>query len=290
MISMAVFRNIGRTLEMIKWEHSVFALPFALSGAMLAAKGWPSGHQLLWIIVCMVSARTAAMAFNRLADADIDADNPRTQMRALPAGTLSKKFVTAFVVLACAVFVLAASQLNALTLYLSPVALAVVLLYSYTKRFTQWSHLVLGFALGIAPAAAWIAVRGALDWRILLLTAAVTFWVGGFDIIYACQDLDFDRRSGLRSVPQSIGIANALMLSRILHALVFVLLGAVVIVFGLGILAIVGVFVVALLLAYEHSLVRANDLSKLNAAFFTMNGVIAVVYFAFVATDLLWKY
>jgi 4-hydroxybenzoate polyprenyltransferase len=286
----ALFRNIGTTLEMIKWEHSVFALPFALSGAMLAAKGWPSGRQLLWIIVCMVSARTAAMAFNRLADADIDADNPRTQMRALPSGVLSKKFVTVFVVLACAVFVYSAAQLNALTLYLSPVALSVVLLYSYTKRFTRWSHLVLGFALGIAPAAAWIAVRGALDWRILLLTVAVAFWVGGFDIIYACQDFDFDRRAGLRSVPQSIGIANALMLARILHALVFIFLGAVAIFFGLGIIGLAGVVVVAMLLGYEHSLVRANDLSKLNAAFFTMNGVIAVVYFAFVATDLLWKY
>jgi hypothetical protein len=177
----AVLHNLRTTLEMIKWEHSIFALPFALCGAMLAAGGWPTAWQLSWIIVAMVAARSAAMAFNRLADAEIDAINPRTQRRALPAGALSRGFVGAFVTVACAVFVLAASQLNRLTLLLSPVALAIVLLYSYTKRFTRWSHLVLGFALGVAPAAAWIAVRGSLDPRILLLTAAVTFWVGGFD-------------------------------------------------------------------------------------------------------------
>jgi 4-hydroxybenzoate polyprenyltransferase len=176
------------TLEMIKWEHSIFALPFALCGAMLAAGGLPAWSQLGWIVVAMVSARSAAMAFNRLADASIDAANPRTATRALPAGMLTPAFVTTFVLVACAVFVLAASQLNRLALWLSPVALAVVLFYSYAKRFTRWSHLLLGFALGIAPAAAWIAVRGSLDPRILLLTAAVTFWVGGFDVIYACQD------------------------------------------------------------------------------------------------------
>src|SRR4051812_35084308 len=274
---------------MIKWEHSIFALPFALSAAMLAAGGMPSGRQVLWIIGCMVAARSAAMAFNRLADSAIDAANPRTAKRALPAGDLSKTFVTAFIVLCCAVFVFAAWRLNRLTLYLSPVALFVILFYSYTKRFTRWSHLVLGFALGIAPAAAWIAVRGSLDWRILLLTAAVTLWVGGFDIIYACQDFDFDRHSGLFSVPQSYGIPNALMLARLLHALVFVMLSALVVLFGLGKFALIGVVVVALLLAYEHSLVHANDLSKLNAAFFTMNGVIAVVFFAFIAADLLLR-
>ena len=192
-----VLRNLRVTLEMIKWEHSVFALPFALCGAMLAANGLPAGQQLLWIIVAMVAARSAAMAFNRLADASIDAANPRTQTRALPAGTLTPAFVATFVVCSCAVFVLAASQLTHLALLLSPVALAVVLLYSYTKRFTRWSHLVLGLALGIAPSAAWIAVRGSFDPRILLLTAAVTFWVAGFDVLYACQDYEFDRRGGL---------------------------------------------------------------------------------------------
>jgi len=274
-------------LEMIKWEHSVFALPFALCGAMLAAGGMPTATQLGWILLCMVTARSAAMAFNRLADAQIDAANPRTAMRAIPAGVLSQKFVMFFVVACCAIFVLAAAQLNRLTLYLSPVALALVLLYSFTKRFTRWSHLLLGFCLGVAPAAAWIAIRGSLDPRILILTAAVTFWVGGFDVLYACQDIDFDRTYGLNSVPQAYGIRSALWFSRTLHLLMLALLLALVLTFGLGKIAIVGVLAVALLLAYEHSLVSAADLSKLNAAFFTMNGVIAVVFFVFVAVDIL---
>jgi 4-hydroxybenzoate polyprenyltransferase len=281
--------NIGTTLEMIKWEHSIFALPFALCGAMLAAGGIPSGWQLLWIVVCMISARSAAMAFNRLADAQIDAANPRTATRAIPAGALSMKFVALFVATACAIFILAAGQLNRLTLYLSPLALAIVLFYSFTKRFTRWSHLVLGFALGVAPAAAWIAVRGSLDPRILVLTAAVTFWVGGFDVLYACQDLEFDRAHGLNSLPQAYGLRPALALARVLHLIMLFLLVALVVVFGLGKIAFVGVAVVALLLGYEHSLVSPRDLSKLNAAFFTMNGVIAVVFFLFVAADLLLR-
>jgi len=272
---------------MIKWEHSVFALPFALCGAMLAAGGMPTAAQLGWILLCMVTARSAAMAFNRLADAQIDAANPRTATRAIPAGILSQKFVTLFVVVCCTIFVLAAAQLNRLTLYLSPVALALVTLYSFTKRFTRWSHLLLGFSLGVAPAAAWIAVRGSLDPRILILTAAVTFWVGGFDVLYACQDIDFDRTYGLNSVPQAYGIRSALWFSRTLHLLMLALLLTLVLIFGLGKLALVGVMAVALLLAYEHSLVSATDLSKLNAAFFTMNGVIAVVFFVFVAADIL---
>src|SRR5277367_7177513 len=202
---------------MIKWEHSIFVLPFALCGAMLAAHGIPDAHTLLWIVVAMVSARSAAMAFNRLADTAIDAANPRTRTRALPAGHLSPVFVSTFVIISCAIFILAAEQLNRLTLWLSPVALAVLLLYSYTKRFTRLSHLVLGFALGIAPAAAWIAVRGSLDPRILLLTAAVTFWVAGFDILYACQDFQFDRDAGLHSIPRHLGIRNALMIARLFH-------------------------------------------------------------------------
>jgi 4-hydroxybenzoate polyprenyltransferase len=229
------------------------------------------------------------MAFNRLADASIDAANPRTSIRALPAGLLTPSFVSTFVVLSCGIFVLAASQLNRLTLMLSPVALAVVLLYSYSKRFTRWSHLFLGFALGIAPAAAWIAVRGSLDPRILLLTAAVTFWVGGFDVIYACQDYDFDRRHELHSLPRHLGIHSALWIARIFHLTMLGLLVAVVLVFGLGKLAIAGVIAVAALLAYEHSLVRHDDLSKLNAAFFTMNGVISVVFFLFVGADRLLR-
>ena len=285
--SVPLIRDIRTTLEMIKWEHSVFALPFALCGAMLAARGWPTAWQLAWIAVAMIGARSAAMAFNRLVDADIDAANPRTKMRAIPAGALSRKFVVVFVAVSAALLLLAAWRLNRLAFYLSPVALAVVLLYSFTKRFTRWSHLVLGFALGIAPAAAWIAVRGSLDPRILLLTAAVTFWVAGFDVLYACQDYDFDRQSGLYSIPRFVGIGNALWIARALHLVMLALLAALVVVFGLGKFALSGVVVVAVLLLYEHSLVRAHDLSKLNAAFFTMNGVIAVVFFLFIAADLL---
>ncbi len=286
---MAVLHNLRVTLEMIKWEHSIFALPFALCGAMLAAGGLPTAHQLIWIVIAMVAARSAAMAFNRLADASLDAANPRTRTRALPAGHLSPVFVATFVVITSAVFMIAAAQLNRLSLWLSPLALAVLLLYSYTKRFTRWSHLVLGFALGIAPAAAWIAVRGSLDVRILLLTVAVTFWVGGFDVLYACQDLDFDREAGLHSVPRYFGIRGALWIARAFHALMVVLLVALLIVFGMGKLALCGVGLVVLLLLYEHSLVKSDDLSKLNAAFFTMNGIISVLFFFFVAADLLLR-
>ena len=287
---MGLLHNLKTTLEMIKWEHSVFALPFALCGAMLAAGGLPAWHQLAWIIVAMVAARSAAMAFNRLADFSIDAANPRTAIRALPAGLLTPAFVTTFVAISCGIFVLAAWQLNRLTLWLSPVALAIVLAYSYSKRFTRFSHLFLGFALGIAPAAAWIAVRGSLDPRILLLTAAVTFWVGGFDVIYACQDYDFDRNYGLHSLPRYLGIPAALWIARFFHVVMLGLLIALVVVFGMGKLAAAGVIAVAALLAYEHSLVRHDDLSKLNAAFFTMNGVISVVFFVFVAGDLLLRH
>ncbi len=286
--SVAILHNLRVTLEMIKWEHSVFVLPFALCGAMLAANGVPERKVLAWIVVAMVAARSAAMAFNRLADASIDAANPRTQTRALPTGALTPAFVATFVCVSCAVFIFAASQLNRLSLLLSPVALAVLLLYSYTKRFTRWSHLVLGFAMGMAPSAAWIAVRGSLDPRILLLTAAVTFWGAGFDVLYACQDYDFDRQSGLHSIPRYLGIGNSLWIARVFHLTMLLLLGTLVVAFGLGSLAIVGVVAVALLLTYEHSLVSPNDLSKLNAAFFTMNGVISVMFFLFVASDLLW--
>jgi 4-hydroxybenzoate polyprenyltransferase len=284
-----MLHNLRVTLEMIKWEHSIFVLPFALCGAMLAAGGLPSAHVLAWIIVAMVAARSAAMAFNRLADTSLDAANPRTRTRALPTGSLTPTFVAAFVIVSCAVFVLAASQLNRLSFALSPVALAVLLVYSYTKRFTRWSHLVLGFAMGIAPSAAWIAVRGSLDPRILLLTAAVTFWGGGFDVLYACQDYEFDRQAGLHSIPRYFGISRSLWIARAFHLIMLLLLISLVAVFGLGKLAIAGVAAVALLLAYEHSLVSPTDLSKLNAAFFTMNGVISVVFFVFIAGDLLLR-
>lgn len=286
---MALLRSIGTTLEMIKWEHSIFALPFALTGAMLAARGWPRPMQLLWIVLCMVTARSAAMAFNRWADADLDALNPRTSARAIPAGVLTRGFVAAFIAFMSVAFVLSAAQLNRLTLWLSPVALAILLLYSYTKRFTRWSHIVLGFCLGIAPAAAWIAVRGALDARILVLTAAVLFWVAGFDVLYACQDAEHDRIHGLNSVPAAIGIAGAFWTARVMHAIMLGLLLWLVHLFTLGAVGLVGVAVVAALLLYEHLIVSPKDMRRLNAAFFTMNGVISVVFFVFVAAALLLR-
>ena len=286
-VSMPLLRSVRITLEMIKWEHSVFALPFALTGAMLAAHGWPSWSKLLWIMVCMVTARSAAMAFNRWADADLDAANPRTRMRAIPAGLLTRQFTAAFTVAMSAVFLLAAAQLNRLTLLLSPLVLVILFLYSYTKRFTRWSHLFLGLALGIAPTGAWIAIRGSLDPRILVLTAAVLFWVAGFDVLYACQDEVHDRTTGLFSVPATLGTANAFLIARAMHIIMLALLVALAALFHLGPIALVGIAAVAGLLLWEHLLVSPRDLSRLNAAFFTMNGVISVIFFIFVAADLL---
>ncbi len=274
------------TLEMIKFEHSVFALPFALTGAVLAARGWPNARTLFWIVVAMVGARSAAMAFNRIADLQFDAANPRTATRALPAGTLSTKFAALFTAASAALLVLAAWQLNPLCFALSPLALAVVMLYSYTKRFTSLSHLVLGFSLGMAPAAAWIAVRGTLDWPILLLTAAVMLWTAGFDIIYACQDVDFDRRAGLYSLPRRLGIARSLLVSRAFHGLMLGLLAALARQQQMGWIAFAGVAAVAALLVYEHSLVRPHDLSRVNAAFFTVNGYVSVLFFVSWAADI----
>ncbi len=286
---MQFFHNARTTLEMIKWEHSVFALPFALIGAMLAAHGVPSLHALGWIVVCMVAARSAAMAFNRLVDADIDAANARTAMRAIPVGLLSRGYTRGFIVVSSAVFIFAASQLNRMALLLSPVALLILFFYSITKRFTRWSHIFLGIALGIAPAAAWIAIRGTLDSRILVLTAAVILWATGFDLLYACQDVDFDRSAGLHSVPQRHGVAAAFWLARGLHVVMILLLLWLVSLFALGKLAIAGIVVVAALLLMEHLLVSPRDLRRLNAAFFTMNGIISIVFFAFITADLLWK-
>ncbi len=277
------------TLEMIKWEHSIFALPFALTGAVLAARGMPRLGVLFWIVLCMVSARSAAMAFNRLADAEIDRQNPRTAARALPAGTLSKTFVAVFTVISCAVFVFGAAMLNHLTLLLSPVALLVVLAYSYMKRITRWSHIVLGLALGIAPSAAWIAVRGTLEWRIVVLTAAVLLWVGGFDVLYACQDFDHDRAHGLHSIPQAFGLTGAFALARTMHVLLFALLVWLLFLFHLHVIALAGLLIVGALLLYEHTLVSPRDLSRMNAAFFTLNGVISVVYFLGIAVDVLMR-
>jgi len=283
------WKSTAVTLEMIKWEHSVFALPFALTGAVLAAGGWPALRVLGWIVVCMVAARSAAMAFNRLVDARIDAANPRTAMRALPAGVLSSGFVGGFVVASVVVFMVGAAMLNRLTLELAPVALAVVLVYSYMKRITRWSHLVLGLALGIAPTAAWIAVRGSLDWRIVVLTLAVLLWVGGFDVLYACQDFEHDRRVGLNSVPQAFGLVPAFWIARAMHLGMLALLCWLVVLFGLGKIAMLGVGVVAILLLYEHSIISPKDMRRMNAAFFTLNGVISVVFFGFVAADVLMR-
>lgn len=274
------------TLEMIKWEHSIFALPFALTGALLAAHGLPAWRTLAWILVAMVSARSAAMAFNRWADADLDAANPRTSTRAIPAGLLSRGFVLGFTLLMIAVFELACWQLNRLTLILSPVVLAVLLGYSYMKRLTRFSHVVLGLALGIAPSAAWIAVRGSLDPRIVLLTVIVTCWVAGFDILYACQDMDHDRRAGLFSIPQALGLDAAFWVARLLHLAVVALLAWFATLFHFGCPGDIGIISVAVLLLYEHLIVSPRDLRRLNAAFFTMNGVIAMVFLAFVAADL----
>lgn len=263
---------------MIKIEHTLFALPFAFLGAVLAAKGLPSLRQLLWITVAMVGARSAAMAFNRIADREYDARNPRTAIRALPAGLLSVSFVWGFTILAAAVFLLAAAMLNRLTLLLAPVALASVLLYSFTKRWTSLSHIVLGWCLSIAPTGAWIAVRGKLDSPIpLLLSLLVLLWTAGFDVLYACQDFDFDKKEGLRSIPARVGIANALWIARALHAAAFLALVALYVVAGLGPIALVGVIATAALLLYQHRLVHADDLGRLNAAFFTTNAFLSVI-------------
>ena len=286
--------RIRTVLEMIKFEHSVFALPFALTGALLAARftthTWPTWKQFIWIVVAMVAARSAAMTINRIADLRYDKENPRTAQRALATGALSTGFAWTFTVVAVAMFFVAAWRLNPLAFKLAPVALAVLFFYSYTKRFTNWSHLFLGFALGISPAAAWIAITGRLDARMLILCAAVTLWVGGFDVLYACQDVDFDVRAGLFSVPKRFGIAAALLIARAMHIGVVALLVWLAASFLLPWPAWAGIGVVAALLAYEHSLVKANDLSRLDAAFFAMNGYISISFLLFWgAAAALWK-
>jgi 4-hydroxybenzoate polyprenyltransferase len=291
MQNMGFWKRLRLTLEMIKFEHSVFALPFALTGAMLAFR---EGHytvrelswKLLWIVVAMVGARSAAMAFNRILDADIDARNPRTRMRHIPAGILSVRFAWGFVAISSLVFLLAARALNPLCLKLAPVALAVVFSYSFSKRFTTFSHLILGFSLGIAPAGAWIAVQGLLDPRILWLTAAVMFWTAGFDIIYSCQDYEFDSREGLFSLPRRFGMAGALWIARVFHIAMIACLILLSAAFGLGWLSWAGIAAIVLLLLYEHRLVRADDLSRVDAAFFTVNGYVSVLFFLFWAADI----
>ena len=273
-----VIKNTRLTLEMIKIEHTLFALPFAFLGALLAANGLPTLRQVLWIVVAMVGARSAAMAFNRIADRNIDARNPRTATRAIPAGMLSVGFVWVFTIVSAAVFLLAAAMLNRLTLLLAPIALASVLLYSFTKRWTQFSHIVLGWCLSIAPTGAWIAVRGEIGSAVpLLLSLVVLLWTAGFDILYACQDFEFDRREGLRSIPARFGIPCALWIARALHATAFLALVFLYVLTGLGPVAFAGVLATGALLVYQHRLVRADDLGRLNAAFFTTNAFVSVI-------------
>ncbi|MGE5568215.1 MAG: UbiA-like polyprenyltransferase [Rhodospirillales bacterium] len=288
----SIFSRLRLTLEMIKFEHSIFALPFAATGALLAIR--ESGYappelawKLSWIVVAMVAARSAAMAFNRVIDAGIDAKNPRTRSRHIPTGLVSTTFAWSFVALSSLVFLLAARALNPLCFRLAPLALAIVFFYSFTKRFTTASHLVLGLCLGIAPAAAWIAMRGSLDPRILWLTAAVMLWTAGFDIIYSCQDYEFDVSEGLFSYPSRFGIAASLWISRGFHAAMLGCLVALERAFDLGALSVAGIAAVAALLIYEHRLVKANDLSRVNAAFFTVNGYVSVLFFLFWAADIL---
>lgn len=270
--------KLKTALEMIKFEHTLFALPFAFLGAVMAANGLPTWWQLLWITLAMVGARSAAMTFNRIVDRDFDAANPRTASRELPSGKLSVRFAWVFLFVSCALFLFAAYSLNWLTFALSPIALASVLGYSYAKRFTSFSHLLLGWALAISPTGAWIAVRGAFDSEIpLLLSLFVLMWTSGFDIMYACQDHDFDRKAGLRSVPARFGIARSLWIARIFHFQAWAVLLLLYLVSGLGVVALVGVGLVALLLVYQHTLVKPNDLSRMNAAFFTTNAFVSVI-------------
>ncbi len=270
--------KLRTTLEMIKIEHTLFALPFAFLGAVLAANGLPTWRQILWITVAMIGARSAAMTFNRIIDADFDAANPRTASRELPSGKLSTGFAWAFLFISIAVFLVAAYTLNWLTFALSPVALLSVLGYSYAKRFTSLSHLILGWALAISPTAAWIAVRGTVDSEIpLLLSLLVFMWTAGFDVMYACQDYEFDRKAGLRSIPARFGIKNALLIARLFHAQAFIALVLLYFATGLSWPALVGVILVGGLLIYQHTLVSAKNLTRMNAAFFTTNAFVSVI-------------
>jgi 4-hydroxybenzoate polyprenyltransferase len=275
-----LWKKLRITLEMIKFEHTLFALPFAFLGAILAADGVPTWQQLVWITVAMVGARSAAMTFNRIIDSDIDAANPRTANRELPSGKLSKGFAWTFLVVSIVVFLLAAYMLNWLTFALAPVALLSVLGYSYAKRFTAFAHLILGWALAISPSAAWIAVRGSLDSEVpLLLSLVVLMWTSGFDVMYACQDYEFDKKAGLRSIPAKFGIKNALWIARLFHLQAFVALILLYLVTGLGWPAFAGVCLVGALLVYQHTLVSAKNLSRMNAAFFTTNAFVSVILF-----------
>ena len=282
-----IFTRIGIFMEMIKFAHTIFALPFAFTGALLAAGGFPSIHQTIWIILAMVGARTAAMAMNRLIDAEIDARNPRTAVRAIPAGLISKGLTFIFIIASTALLLFSAYMLNPLCLKLSPVALAFLLLYSYCKRFTSLAHVVLGICLAAAPIGAWVAIRGTIDTPALVLGGVVLFWVAGFDILYALQDLDFDRAAGLHSVPVLLGVNGSLWAARIFHLIMIVLLSTLYAIMGLGPIFLVGIVVTTAMLLYEHWLLKDGNLDKLDAAFFNMNGYISIAIVLFTAADIL---
>lgn len=282
-----MIRKLRIILEMIKFEHTVFALPFAIMSAFIASGGVPPLPKLGWILVAMVGARSCAMAFNRLADAEIDGENPRTAMRAIPAGLITKAAVWVFTLVSAALLVIAAWRLNPLAFALSPVALAVIMLYSYTKRFTSLSHFWLGLALSISPVGAWIAIKGQFDWTPIVLCSVVLLWTAGFDIIYACQDITFDKKHQLHSIPARIGIRWALWLSSILHVIAVLLLFCIPLLTELGVFYYIGVGIVVCIFIYEHAIVKPNDLSRVNLAFFTLNGTISLVLMALSITDIL---
>jgi 4-hydroxybenzoate polyprenyltransferase len=284
-----IWQKLRITLEMIKFEHTIFALPFAFIGALMAGNGLPTGRQIAWIVAAMVGARSAAMTFNRIVDYHYDRLNPRTDKRALPAGTLSIPFAMTFTILMSGLFILSAAQLNPICFYLSFPTLAILFFYSYTKRFTALSHLFLGLAIGLAPLAAWLAVRGEFAWPPVLLSAAAMFWIAGFDIIYAMQDLEFDRNNGLFSLPARLGAAPALMLSTVFHAATIVLLLATARWMHLGAIAYAGIIVVAGILFWEHRIVKPNDLSRVNVAFFSLNGYVSILLLLTFATDILTR-
>ncbi len=286
----STLQRLKITLAMIKFEHTLFALPFAFLGALLAANGLPTLWQIVWITIAMVGARSAAMTFNRIVDRDIDAENPRTAGRELPSGKLSVGFAWAFLYASIGVFVLAAYMLNWMTFALSPVALLIVLGYSYAKRFTSFAHLFLGIALAISPSAAWIAVRGTIDEELpLLLSLFVLMWTAGFDVLYACQDFDFDRRAGMKSIPARFGVKNSLWIARLFHVQAFIVLVLVYLVSGLGVAALGGVIAAGVLLAYQHTLVSPKDLSRMNAAFFTANAFVSIILLAAFGTAVFLK-
>jgi len=275
-----LFERLKVFLEMIKFSHTLFALPFAFTGALLAARGMPTAGQIIWILLAMVGARTAAMGLNRLIDAEIDARNPRTATRAIPAGLLSKGSVALFILISLLLLLYAAYRLNPLCLKLSPLAIFFLVLYSYCKRFTALAHVVLGLCLAAAPIGAWIAIKGEVNLPPLLLGGAVMFWVAGFDILYALQDLEFDRQAGLHSIPVKLGVTRSLWLARIFSLGMIVLLSWLWLAASLGIAFICGIAAVSLLLLYEHWLLKDGDLTKLDLAFFTMNGYVSIIIFS----------